>query len=180
MARLITCNTDESRCGWAIAEEAIKRIAKLYGVEKEARGHSPEERVVIRRKKAKPIFDDLESWLHAQLPKISGKSPLAKAIRYALNRMSKTRPYLNNGFLELDNNTVERAVKPVAIGRKNWMFAGSERGGKAMAIAFTLIETAKLNSVDPQAWLTDVLSRIANHKINRIDELLPWNYLAGE
>ena len=94
--------------------------------------------------------------------------------------MPKTRPYLDNGFLELDNNTCERAMKPVAIGRKNWMFAGSERGGKAMAIAFTLIETAKLNGVDPQAWLTDVLGRIADHKINRIDELLPWNYLADE
>jgi transposase len=94
--------------------------------------------------------------------------------------MPKTRPYLDNGFLELDNNTCERAVKPVAIGRKNWMFAGSERGGKAMAIAFTLIETAKLNGVDPQAWLTDILSRIADHKINRIDELMPWNYLAGD
>jgi transposase len=166
--------------GSAIAEEAIKRIAKLYGIEKEVRGHSPEERVVLRQKKAKPVFDDLEQWLHAQLPKISGKSPLARAIRYALGRMPKTRAYLDNGFLELDNNTVERAVKPVALGRKNWMFAGSQRGGKAMAIAFTLIETAKLNGVDPQAWLTDVLSRIADHKINRIDELLPWNYLADE
>jgi transposase len=94
--------------------------------------------------------------------------------------MPKTRSYLDNGFLELDNNTVERAIKPMAIGRKNWMFAGSERGGKAMAIAYTLVETAKLNDVDPQAWLTDVLGRIADHKINRIDELLPWNYLAGE
>ncbi len=166
--------------GSAIAEEAIKRIAKLYGIEKEGRGHSPEDRVAIRRKKAKPIFDDLETWLHAQLPKISGKSPLAKAIRYALSRMPKARPYLDNGFLELDNNTCERAVKPVALGRKNWMFAGSEHGGKAMAIAFTLIETAKLNKVDPQAWLTDVLGRIADHKINQIDELLPWNYPAGE
>ena len=127
----------------------------------------------MRNSKAKPIFDDLEQWLHTQLPKISGKSPLAKAIRYALSWMPKTRPYLDNGFLELDNNTCERAVKPVTIGRKNWMFAGSERGGKAMAIAFTLIETAKLNGVDPQAWLTDVLSRIADHKINRIDELPP-------
>jgi transposase len=166
--------------GSAIAEEAIKRIAKLYGIEKEARGCYPEDRAVLRQKKAKPIFDDLEQWLHAQLPKTSGKSPLAKAIRYALVRMPKTRSYLDNGFLELDNNTCERAVKPVAIGRKNWMFAGSERGGKAMAIAFTLIETAKLNDVDPQAWLTDVLGRIADHKINRIDELLPWNYLADE
>jgi len=166
--------------GSAIAEEAIKRIAKLYGIEKEARGRSPAERVTIRQKKSKPIFDDLETWLHAQLPKISGKSPLARAIRYALNRLPKTRPYIDNGFLELDNNTCERAMKPVAIGRKNWMFAGSQRGGKAMAIAFTLIETAKLNRVDPQAWLTDVLSRIADHKINRIDELLPWNYPEGE
>ncbi len=166
--------------GSAIAEEAILRIAKLYGVENEARGCSPTERVTIRQEKAKPVFDDLEAWLHAQLPKISGKSPLAKAIRYALSRMPKTRPYLDNGFLELDNNTCERAVKPVALGRKNWMFAGSEHGGKAMAIAFTLIETAKLNGIDPQAWLTDVLGRIADHKINQIDELLPWNYPAGE
>ena len=118
----------------------------------------------------------LEEWLRDQLPKISGKSPLAKAIRYALGRMPKTRPYLDNGFLELDNNTAERAMKPVAIGRKNWMFAGSQRGGNSMAIAFTLIETAKLNGVDPQAWLTWVLERVADHKINRLDELMPWNY----
>jgi transposase len=166
--------------GSAIAEETIKRIAQLYGVEKEVRGQSPETRAALRQAKAKPIFDDLEEWLQAQLPKISGKSPLAKAIRYALNRMPKTRPYLDNGFLELDNNTAERAMKPIAIGRKNWMFAGSQRGGNSMAIAFTLIETAKLNGVDPQAWLTDVLGRIADHKINRIDELLPWNYRAGD
>jgi uncharacterized protein (DUF1810 family) len=164
--------------GSAIAEETIKRIAALYAVEKEGRGRSSAERVAIRQKKAKPIFDGLETWLHAQLPKISGKSPLAKAIRYALSRMPKTRPYLDNGFLELDNNTCERAVKPVALGRKNWMFAGSERGGKAMAIAFTLIETAKLNGVDPQGWLTDVLSRIADHKITKLDELMPWRYAA--
>ncbi len=162
--------------GSSIAEEAIKRIAQLYAVEKEARGKAPEERVALRKAKAEIIFDDLEIWLHAQLPKISGKSPLAQAIRYALNRMPKARPYLDNGFLELDNNSAERAMKPVALGRKNWMFAGSQRGGKAMAIAFTLLETAKLNRVDPQAWLTWVLERIADHKINRLDGLMPWNY----
>ena len=113
-----------------------------------------------------------------QLPKISGKSPLAQAIRYALGRLPKARGYLDHGFLEADNNTAERAVKPVAIGRKNWMFAGSPRGGHAMAIAYTLIETAKLNNVDPQAWLTWVLAQIADHKINRIDELMPWRYAA--
>jgi transposase len=164
--------------GNAIAEEAIRRIAELYAVEKEARGQSPEARVALRQARAKPIFDDLEAWLHAQLPKISGKSPLAQAIRYALGRIPKARPYLENGHLELDNNTAERAVKPVAIGRKNWMFAGSQGGGKAMAIAFTLIETAKLNDVDPQAWLTWVLAQIADHKITRLDELLPWRYAA--
>ena len=128
--------------GSAIAEAAIKRIAKLYAVfsEKLARGKSPEERVATRQKHAKDIFDDLEDWLQAQLPKISGKSPLAQAIRHALGRLPKARPYLENGVLEADNNSVERAMKPVAIGRKNWTFAGSEGGGRAMAIAYTLIE----------------------------------------
>jgi transposase len=166
--------------GSSIAEEAIKRIAELYGIEKQARGKPPEDRTALRMAKAKPIFDNLEAWLHAQLPRISGKSPLAKAIRYALSRMPNARPYLESGFLELDNNSAERAMKPVALGRKNWMFAGSQRGGKAMAIAFTLIETAKLNGVDPQAWLTDVLSRIADHKITKLDELMPWNYTSNE
>ena len=164
--------------GNAIAEDAIRRIAELYAVEKDARGKSPDARVALRQARSKPIFDDLEAWLHAQLPKISGKSPLARAIRYALGRMPKAQPYLDNGHLELDNNTAERAVKPVAIGRNNWMFASSEGGGKAMAIAFTLIETAKLNDVDPQAWLTWVLAQIADHKITRLDELLPWRYAA--
>ena len=99
---------------------------------------------------------------------------MAQAIRYALGRLPKARPNLDNGSLELDNNSAERAMEPVAISRKNWMFAGSEGGGKAMAIAFTLIETAKLNGVDAQARLTWVLDRIADHKINRFDELMPW------
>ena len=162
--------------GSSVAEEAIRRIAKLYAVEKEARGKSPQERVALRQTKAKPVFNDLEHWLHDQLPRISGKSPLAKAIRYALGRLPKARAYLDHDCLELDNNAAERAVKPVAVGRKSWVFAGSEGGGKAMAIAFTLIETAKLNDVDPQAWLSWVLERIADHKINRIDELMPWRY----
>ncbi len=165
--------------GSSIAEEALRRTAELYAVEKEARGKPSEERVAIRQEKAKPIFDELETWLHAQLPNISGKSPLAQAIRYALGRLPKARGYLNHGFLEADNNIAERAIKPVATGRKNWMFAGSEGGGKAMAIAYTLIETAKLDKVDPQAWLTWVLARIADHKITRLDELMPWRYAAS-
>lgn len=164
--------------GSAIAEEAKRRICGLYAVEIAARGQSPEDRVALRQAKAKPIFDDLEAWLHRQLPGISGKSPLARANRYALDRLAKARPYLDHGVLEADNNSVERAMKPVAIGRNNWTFAGSEGGGKAMAIAYTLIGTAKTNGVDPLAWLTDVLARIADHKITRLDELLPWSYAA--
>ncbi len=162
--------------GSAIAEEAIQRIANLYGIEKEVRGRPPDARVKIRQRKSKPIFDDLEAWLHAQLTRISGKSPLAGAIRYALTQMKKLRPWLDHGFLELDNNTAERSMRPIALGRKNYLFMGSDGGGKAAAIAYTLVETAKLNGVNPQAWLTDVLGRIADHKITRIDELLPWRY----
>ena len=164
--------------GSAIAEQAIRRIAELYAIDKEISGMAPEERAAIRQARAKPLFDALEDWLHAPLPKISDKSPRAQAIRYALGRMPKARPYLSNGHLEMDNNTAERAVKPVAIGRENWMFSGSEGGGKAMAIAYTLIETAKLNKVDPQGWLTWVLAQIAEHKITRLDEGLPWRYAA--
>jgi len=165
--------------GSVIAKEAIRRIAGLYAVEKDGRGCPPEERVRLRQARAKPIVAELETWLSAQLPKISGKSELAKAIRYALARMRKLRPYLEHGCLEADNNAAERAMKPIALGRKNYLFVGSEGGGRSAAIAYTLIESAKLNGVNPQAWLTDVLGRIADHKITRINELLPWRYAAA-
>ena len=164
------------RTGFPIAQQAIKQIAQLYAVEKEARGKSPEERVTLRQAKAKPVFDELELWLQAQLRKISGKTKQAEAIRYALNRMPKARGYLSDGRLELDNNTCERSIRPIALGRKNYLFMGSVGGGKAAAIAYTLMETCKLNNVDPEAWLTWVLQRLPDHKINRIDELMPWNW----
>ena len=161
--------------GSTIADEAIQRIAELYAVEKVARGLPPDQRVELRQAEARPVFNSLEAWLSAQLPDISGKSPLASAIRYALTRMTRMHPYLDHGILELDNNTAERAMRPVALGRKNYLFVGSQTGGKSAAIAYTLIETAKLNGVDPQAWLADTLACIPDHKINRINELLPWN-----
>ncbi|MDA9823679.1 transposase, partial [Paracoccaceae bacterium] len=161
-----------------IAEEAIKRIALLYKVEKAAPGKPPEERVGLHQRDAKPVFDDLETWLDAQLNRISGKSELVKAIRYALGRMKKMRGYLNNGSLEIDNNSAERSICCVALGRKNFLFVGSKGGGEAASIAYTLIETAKLNGVDPQAWLTWVLTQIADHKITRLNKLLPWRYAA--
>nr|WP_011102833.1 IS66 family transposase [Ruegeria sp. PR1b]AAN05207.1 RC134 [Ruegeria sp. PR1b] len=165
--------------GLAVAEEAIRRIAGLYAVEKDARGLPPEDRLQLRQSRSKPLLDDLEAWLAAQMARIPGKSELAKATRYALTRMQKLRPYLDHGILEIDNNTAERAMKPIAIGRKNYLFVGSEGGGKAAAIAYTLIETAKMNGGDTQAWLTWVLAQIADHKITRLNELMPWRYAAA-
>ena len=108
-------------------------------------------------------------------PRLSAKTPLAGAIRYALTRLKRLRPYLEHGFLELDNNAAERALRSIVLGRKDYLFMGSPAGGKAAAIAYTLIKTAKLNGLDPQAWLADVLHRIPEHPSNPIDELLPWN-----
>lgn len=132
--------------------------------------------MALRQEYAKPVFDDLEAWLKVQLSKVSGKTPLAKACRYALTRLPKARPYLDNGVLELDNNTAERAVRPVTLGRKNYLFMGSQAGGKSAAIAHTLIETAKMNGVNPEAWLAWVLERIQDHPAQRITELMPWAY----
>jgi hypothetical protein len=159
----------------SIAPKA-RPIATLYAIEKVARGRPPEERTRLRDAEARPILGNLEAWLAAQLPSLSGKSPLAGAIRHALARLPRLRPYLDHGILEIDNNPAERAMRGVALGRKNYLFVGSQAGGRAAAIAYTLIETAKLNGVDPHAWLADTLARIPDHKITRIDELLPWNH----
>lgn len=164
------------RTGAVIAEGAIKRIGKLYDVEKQSKRKTPEERIALRQEKAKPVFDELEVWLQDQLRKLSGKTTLAGAIRYALGRIPKARAYLSDGRLELDNNICERSIRPIALGRKNYLFMGSVGGGKAAVIAYTLIETAKMNNVDPEAWLTWVLKRLPDHKINRIDELMPWRF----
>ncbi len=145
-------------------------------MEASIRGKPPDQRKSVRQEQAAPLIDDLETWLHAQLTQISGKSALAGAIRYGLTRLKRLRPYLGDGRLSIDNNAAERGMRSIAIGRKNYLFMGSDNGGKSAAIAYSLIETAKLNGVDPQAWLTDVLTRIADHKINKVDELLPWRY----
>ena len=161
--------------GSAVAGEALTRIAALYALEKQIRGQPPERRAAVRHDQARPVLNDLEHWLHTQLPRLSAKTPLAAAIRYALTRLQRLRPYLEHGFLELDNNAAERSLRTICLGRKNYLFMGSPAGGKAAAIAYTLTETAKMNGLDPQAWLTGVLHRIAEHPSNRIDELLPWN-----
>ncbi|MES0404102.1 MAG: IS66 family transposase, partial [Hyphomicrobium sp.] len=162
--------------GSGIAKEALERIAELYTIEASIRGDPPDKRRAARQKHATPLIDDLEAWLQAQLTQISGKSVLASAIRYGVTRLKRLRPYLEDGRLSIDNNAAERGMRAIAVGRKNYLFMGSDNGGKSAAVAYTLIETAKLNGVDPQAWLTDTLARIADHKINRIDQLLPWRY----
>ena len=160
--------------GSSIAAEAVARIAELYAIEDEARGRPPDERARIREAKAQPVFVALSGWLQGQLARVSAKSDLAGAIRYALTRLPRLETYLSDGRLEIDNNAAERAIRGLAIGRKNWLFAGSEAGGETAAIAYTLIETAKLNAVDPQAWLANVIGRIADHPHKQIDQLLPW------
>jgi transposase len=158
-----------------IAGDALARIGQLFDIERVAMGRSPQERVRIRQGSARRVIDDLAAFFDASLAVISGKSELAGAIRYARSRWSALTRYLDDGCLEISNNAAERAIRPLALGRKNYLFAGSDAGGERAAAAYTLIETAKLNGLDPEAYLRDILGRIADHPINRIGELLPWN-----
>ena len=166
--------------GAPLAHQALERIGALYAVENEARGRSPEQRRAIRQSQAGPLLDDLKAWLEATLTRISGKSQLAGAIRYARSRWPQLTRYRDDGRLEIDNNTAERAIRAIALGRKNWLFAGSHDGGERAAAIYTLTETAKLNGIDPEAWLRDVLDRLATHPAKRIDELLPWQWAADQ
>jgi len=158
-----------------IAAEALDRIGRLYGIEAEIRGRPPNERAAVRQARAGPELDSLHAWLHTIVAKLSKKSELALAIRYALSRWTALTRYRDDGRLEIDNNAAERALRAVALGRKNWLFAGSDEGGERAAAIYSLLGTAKLNELDPEAYLRYVLERIADHPINRIEELLPWN-----
>ena len=161
-----------------IAAEALARIGGLYAIERDIRGSSAPARRAARQARARPILEALKPWLEAKLAVVSGKSKLAEAIRYALSRWAGLTRYLDDGRIEIDNNVVERAMRPIALGRKNHLFAGSDEGGRYWAIHASLIETCKMNSVDPQAWLADVLDKIANrHPMSKIDDLLPWAYI---
>src|SRR5438128_3744869 len=158
-----------------IAREALQRIGQLFDVERAAMGRPPEQRRFLRQRLARPIMDDLAAFLDASLATISGRNELAKAIRYARSRWTALTRYLGDGTLEISNNAAERAIRPLALGRKNYLFAGSDAGGERAAAVYTLVESAKLNGLDPEAYLREVLGRIADHPINRITELLPWN-----
>jgi hypothetical protein len=161
-----------------LAAEALARIGKLYEIEAEIRGHPAEHRRAVRQERSRPIVEALHAWLQEQLPRLSGSSPLAKAMRYAVRHWSGLVLFLDDGRIEMDTNVVERAIRPVALTRKNALFAGSNGGAEHWAIAMTLIATAKLNGVEPLAWLTDVLERLVSGrtKQHEIEQLLPWNW----
>jgi len=161
-----------------IAAEALERIGRLYKIEDEIRGRPPDERQAVRQARAGPELESLQQWLHASVTTLSKKSELAQAIRYALSNWVALTRYRDDGGLEADNNAAERALRAVALGRKNWLFAGSDDGGERAAAIYTLLGTAKLNDLNPEGYLRYVLERIPDHPINHVEELLPWNVLA--
>ena len=162
-----------------IASEALKHIAAFYAIKKEIRGRSAEERRLVRQQKSRPLADAFEVWLRTKLALISQKIKLAEAIRYALSRWQGLTRFIDDGRIELDNNTIERSIRGIKLSRKNALFAGSDGGAEHWAVVATLVETCKINNVDPLAYLSDVLTRIVNGHPNRdVDQLLPWAYRA--
>ena len=161
-----------------IASDALQRIGELYAVEADIRGRPADARRSKRQARSRPVIEALEPWLRAKLETISQKGKLAEAIRYALSRWEGLARFLHDGRIELDSNVVEQAISPLALNRKNALFAGSDKGGEHWATLASLVETCKLNGVEPGDYLADVLTRLVNHHPNiRLDELLPWSYV---
>ncbi len=162
-----------------LASEALERIGALYAIEREIRGRPPDQRQQVRQARAKPLLESLRKWFEESLSKLSRKSDTTAAIRYALSRWEALVRYGDDGRIEIDNNAAERALRAVALGRKNYLFAGSDTGGERAAAIYSLIGSAKLNGLDPEAYLREVLTRIADHPITHIEELLPWQIAAS-
>jgi transposase len=161
---------------YPIALEAVQRLDALFDIERGINGKAPTERVAVRQELSAPLMAELHTWLTAQVGKLSRGHDLTKACLYMLKRWDAFTRFLDDGRICLTNNAAERALRCIPLGRKAWLFCGSDRGGQRAAIIYTLIQTAKLNDIDPQAWLADVLARIADHPVSRLDELLPWNW----
>ncbi|MBF0323432.1 MAG: IS66 family transposase [Alphaproteobacteria bacterium] len=159
-----------------IAIETVARIDALFAIERDIAGLSPEERQAARAERSRPLIDDMALWLHHKRAGLSGKSDTAKAMDYLLKRWPAFTLFLTDGLVDSSNNAAERALRGIAVGRRNWTFAGSDAGGRRAAALYTLIETCKMNGIDPRAWLADVLDRLPGHSAKRIDELLPWNW----
>jgi len=158
-----------------LAAQMLDRIGALYGIESDIRGRPPHERCAARQEHSRPLLHEMKAWLETTLRTLSQKSAMAQAIRYALSRWEALERYSHDGRIEIDNNAAERALRCVALGRKNFLFAGSDAGGERAAAIYSLLGTAKLNGHNPEAFLREVLARIADHPIDRISELLPWN-----
>jgi len=158
-----------------LAYEALQRIAALYAIEATIRGEPPDVRLRVRQAQSAPLFAELKAWLEKTQSRISRKGELAGAIRYTLSRWEALTLVLRDGRACIDNNAAERSMRPMTLGRKNWLFAGSDAGGERAAAIYSLTETAKLNSLDPEDYLRQVLERIAEHPVKRVHELLPWN-----
>jgi transposase len=163
-----------------IALEAVTRIDVLFDIERSINGQSVEERLRVRQEQSAPLVAGLEAWLRGQRSRLSRSSSVAEPIDYMLRRWDRLIRFIDDGRICLTNNAAERALRGFALGRKSWLFAGSERGADRAAVMATLITTAKMNDVDPQAWLADVLARIAEHPAHRLDDLLPWNWRPPE
>ena len=163
--------------GSALAAEALERIGALYGVERDLHGKPPDARTRERQTRSKPLAEALKTFAETSLTQVPGRSDLAKALRYMLARWPALMRAFDDGRLALDNNAAERALRSVAVGRKNYLFAGSELGAERAAAFYTLIETAKMNGLDPEGYLRDVLTRIADHPAKRLADLLPWNWM---
>ena len=154
----------------------MQRLDALFEIERTINGKTAEERLAVRQALSAPLMAELHAWLTAQLAKLSRHHDLAKAINYMLRRWDGFSLFLTDGRVGLTNNAAERALRCVPLGRKAWLFCGSDRGGQRAAIVYSLIQTCRLNDVDPQAWLADVLARIAEHSISKLADLLPWNW----
>jgi transposase len=164
-----------------IAEEALRRISALYAIEAQIRGKSAAERQAVRQTDSKPLVEDLKSWLEAELARASAKSAIAAAIRYGFNHWDGLVRFLDDGRIEIDSNIVERAMRPIALSRRNALFAGHDAGAANWACLASLIETCRLNGVDPQSYLADVLTRLVNlWPLTRLDELMPWAWVSSE
>lgn len=158
-----------------ITTEALSRIGELYAIESQIRGQPPDERRRIRQEQSRPLLDDFGMWLRARLLKLSTQSDTTKAINYILNQWQALVYYCEDGVAEIDNNIAENALRGCCLGRKNFLFMGSDSGGERAAIMYSLIGSARLNGIDPEAYLRYVLTHIADHPVNRVDQLLPWN-----
>ena len=159
-----------------ICLEAVQRIDALFDVERDINGHTAEARRTTRQALTAPLVADLHRWLGEQRSKLARGNDVARAIDYLLKRWPAFTRFLDDGRICLSNNAAERALRGIALGRRSWLFCGSDRGGQRAAVMYSLIVTAKMNDVDPQAWLADVLARIAGHPAKRLDDLLPWNW----